>query len=182
MVLVALCGEPRHGDWVEPPCQSSAEWLSDGPAHLRFRDCFRQCCSMSGRSTCRRGSSFPAPCSSWRASRATCLRVAPVASIRSSHSGQNRTTEHGPTTDRQLIRHVKHCGASSSGSSFQASIILKNRIYAPLPRELNDPREARPRFPNVSAEDLSAYLQRVFAAENLDQTPERYAQVAGCTR
>ena len=39
---------------------------------------------------------FRLPCSLWRASRATCLRVAPVASIRSSRSGQNSTTRTGP--------------------------------------------------------------------------------------
>jgi hypothetical protein len=57
-------------------------------------------------------------------------------------------------------------------------IILNHRIYAPTPRELNDPREARPRFSNVSAEDVAEYVKAVFVAETPDVPSERYAQVA----
>jgi predicted permease len=43
---------------------------------LAIRDFFRQCYLVSGRSIFQRGSSFPAACSLWHASRATCLRAA----------------------------------------------------------------------------------------------------------
>ena len=73
-------------------CRRLSEWLSDVRVLSRFLDFFQRCCSASGHSILRPGSSFPAPCSPWRASQATCLRVARAASIRTSHSGRNRLT------------------------------------------------------------------------------------------
>src|SRR5258708_5681174 len=57
-------------------------------------------------------------------------------------------------------------------------IILNHRIYAPLPKELNDRLEARPRSENVNAAEMSEYLKSLFKAENPDVGPERYAEVA----
>lgn len=82
------------------------------------------------------------------------------------------------TTQGPVPNGITHFYRYGSRLDWLEPIILNHRIYAPLPRELNDPLEARPRLEDVNAEEMSEYLKSVFKTENPYVGPERYAEVS----
>jgi len=58
-------------------------------------------------------------------------------------------------------------------------IILQNHVYFPRPAELNDPREARPKFVRASLEDYKQMLFRGYIAAHRQLTPEEKADHFG---
>jgi hypothetical protein len=68
--------------------------------------------------------------------------------------------------------------SSSQHLDWLKPIILDRHIYVPTAKQLNDPREAKPKFADVPVEDIAEFLKRMFVTNNPGLPPERYAHAA----
>ncbi len=93
---------------------------------------------------------------------------------------QRLTVNTRATTTRPVSNGTTHFFRYSSTEHLDwlEPVILNHHIYAPTAKQVNDPREAKPKFADVSVEDIAEFLKRMFVTNNPGVPPERYAHAA----